>query len=293
MNKPHYQKDNIKLFLQLEKEIYAELGKEFQQKAARINEWKAVVLVILFFALLVGLWLFNDNYLLFYVLLGILSLPMVLNIGHESVHDNLSDRKWVNRSGRYVYYLLGTRGYFWEIRHNFAHHAFANVRKWDLDFGQSSLIRLSKSQPHYFFNKFQVIYMPFLYLHYTLIWFFIRDFLDIFRKHFGVKRIERHPWKEIVLLFVAKVWHIAAFILIPVWMGYEVSTAFTGFFIFHISASLMTTLALISTHVGEEQEIVDVGKEGQLPYNWFVHQLKTTADFSTVNSSIKYTALFR
>lgn len=220
-------------------------------------------------------------YLLLSMLMGVLCVPMILVIGHESVHGNFTTNKMVNAIGKNVFYFLGTSSYFWQLRHINAHHNYTNIREWDKDIEQSKLIRLDDSQPHRPYHKYQPYYMPFLFMLYTLNWFFFRDFKDIKERVFGNKKVHKHPVENIFWLFVAKVWHFGFLVIVPLWLNQSLGLVIAGFFVFHFSASITTTMVLVSTHIGEDHELIHAEGEQELPYSWYVHQIRTSGDFCT------------
>ena len=67
----------------------------------------------------------------------------------------------------------------------------------------------------------------------------------------------------------------------PIILGQIPSAALFGFIVFHFSASLTTTLVLVSTHVGVEHELIDTDDQFKLPYTWIEHQIRTTGNFNT------------
>ncbi len=273
-------------FEELKPEVFKILPKEFRKKAAKKIAFKAIVLQGLFMGIMLTMYLVpvkGGIHVFLMALLGVLALPMILNIGHEAVHRNFSTNRKVNRLAKNVFFLWGTSAYFWELRHNSSHHAFANVKDVDLDIEQTNIIRLSQHQEYLGRHKFQHLYMPFAFCLYTFLWFFIRDFKDLSKKRFGAKTIKRHPRNEVIKLFGAKIWHLLAFLIIPFMVTQQIGTVLIGFFVFHIVASIVTTFALISTHVGEVQEIVLPDEYGRLPHSWATHQLVTTADFSSTS----------
>lgn len=278
-----YKREDKIFFASLKEEVHLVLGKDYQKKCKDIIFTKSAILLTIFFGCLFTLWFVRipaTVYYLLVVLLGVICLPLILNIGHEAVHRNFSTNKKVNNLAKGVFFFLGTSAYFWELRHNSSHHAYANVKDVDLDIEQTTIIRLSEHQEHRNRHKFQHLYMPFAFCLYTLLWFFVRDFKDLGKRRFGAKKIEKHPTIEVVKLIGAKIWHFAALLIIPYLAAENLSLIISGFFVFHVTASAVTTFVLISTHVGEVQEIVSPDKDGKLPYSWAEHQLVTTADFS-------------
>lgn len=220
-------------------------------------------------------------YLLLLAFSGCLCLPLLLNLGHESVHGTFSANKKINSAAGLIFIFLGTSKYFWKLRHVSAHHPFVNIQDWDMDISQSSIIRLTKTEQHQWYHKFQHLYMPLLFMIYTLVWFGFRDFKDISRKKFGKKNISSHPFKEVIFLITAKIWHITCLVIIPLFIGISLTWVILGFITYHICASMVTTFVLVSTHVGVTQTIVKTDQDGHIHHSWLEHQFNTTADFNT------------
>ncbi len=293
--KPLYAQpaDYEKQFIYTLRKNVAQYFKDTKQPTHAGNKLipRAVFLLLLFVLIRLVL-IFNSQTLwLFYlcnILTGIIALPIILNIGHDAVHNNFSGNKFINKLGSGVFYLFGTSTYFWKLRHIHAHHAYTNVPDWDQDIAQSKIIRLHTKQKHLWFHQLQYVYMPFLFSIYTLNWFFYRDLKDIFSHRFGNKIIQRHPAVQIFLLLVSKFSFLFLMMIVPVlWLDVPISAALIGFLLFNISAGLTVTLALVSTHVGSQQAFVQP-INNQLPYSWEIHQLKTTADFATKNKFITW-----
>jgi len=282
--KPKYKASDSSFFKELRMEV--KLALKDKPKHLLVLHLKAIVLVVSFLLCMAVYIGYADQWTIALpaaVAMGLLSLPMVLNIGHEAVHGTFSKNKRLNRLAKWVFQLLGTSAYFWELRHISSHHHFGNVAEWDLDIEQSKIIRLSKWQKHEGHHKHQHLYMPIAFCFYTLIWFFLRDFKDLERRQFGSKKVEQHPRTELIKMGIAKLFHISTLLLLPYAISGSLGLTLLTFFSYHISASIVTTFALVSTHVGERQQIVEPDARGQLPHSWAEHQLMTTADFATKN----------
>jgi linoleoyl-CoA desaturase len=272
---------------------FVELQKHVQSLASSIDPRKedrniVILGLIMFLAFVIGLlsyWTQTSlvNHYLQAAFLGVMCVPLILVIGHEAIHGNFTSSKLPNKFGKNIFYFLGTSAYFWKLRHINAHHHYTNIRNWDLDIEQSKLIRLDETQEWLKIHRYQAFYMPFLFLCYTLNWFFFRDFKDIFKLHFGTKYLKKHPASEIIFLFCSKIWHLFFLIMAPLWFGQSFGPVILGFFIFHFAASLTTTLVLVSTHIGEDHELLGTKTEEELPFSWAEHQIRTSGDFSTSN----------
>lgn len=273
-------------------EDFAELRKSVNQLKRNANMKRislnslifGSVLFITFNLFIILFWRANEYdfcYLLISSILGMLCVPMILVIGHEAIHGNFTHNKRINQLAKNIFIFLGTSAYFWELRHLNAHHNYTNVAEWDLDIEQSPLIRLSDKHKFKRIHRYQQVYMPFLFMLYTLNWFFFRDFKDLSLCKFGSKEVKKHPSSQILLMMLGKIWHLVFLIGIPLFVGQSLGLVICGFFIFHFSASLTTTLVLISTHIGEEHELLGTNEESKLPYSWVEHQIRTSGDFST------------
>lgn len=245
---------------------------------------RAGLVLFIFLFCMITFWLMpigSYYYILLAIVLGVLCVPLILMIGHESIHGNFTNNSKMNQWGSGIFYFLGTSPYFWKLRHLNAHHPYTNIRNWDLDIEQSKLIRLDAGQKWERFHRFQIVYMPFLFMMYTLNWFFFRDFRDINNDIFGNKQKVKHPKGKIFALFAAKLWHFFFLVVIPILLGQQAGLVIGGFFVFHFSASLATTLVLVSTHIGMPHELIRTENDDDLPYNWVEHQIRTSGDFST------------
>jgi linoleoyl-CoA desaturase len=114
---------------------------------------------------------------------GLFSLLFGLNIGHDGAHNALHGHKGLNK---FLFYLsfnaLGANAYLWGLRHVQSHHLFPNVDGCDADIDDTWVLRLSPNRPVYRFHRYQHIYAPVLYLFYSLIWVFYKDFKILNKK---------------------------------------------------------------------------------------------------------------
>lgn len=285
---PKFKKQSdIDNFQQLSHRVY-QLKKLMHSKNIIFSTIRnGVLLFSIYVVLLLMLWFLPKglfSYLVIVSMLGLLCAPMILMIGHESVHGNFTNNRILNELGKNVFYFLGTSPYFWELRHLYTHHEYNNVKKWDLNIEQNKMIRLDASQPYRPIHKYQVYYMPVLFMFYTLNWFFYRDFKDISLYDFESKKRWYQPFFQIVFLFLAKLWHLSFLAIIPLLLGVDWKWVVAGFFLFHFSASIMAILILISTNIGKEQMLLKASEKDVVPYSWTAHQIRTMINFST-NSS--------
>ncbi len=226
---------------------------------------------------------------LLYMALGLLSVFLALNIGHEAAHNIFCKNKKWNRVLVYIFDLLGASSQIWVYKHVHTHHTHTNVAEVDLELKQGKIVRIFPQDPLRVFHRYQHLYMPFLYCIYTLVWMGYRDFKDFFslRQQLAGGR----PFRSSFIFFFGKLLFITRLIILPATLlPFSIWTILGAFVIFHLAASITVTFALISTHVGEHTQFPVPNEEGQMGHSWVKHQFMTTSDFATDNRLI--TALY-
>ncbi len=215
-----------------------------------------------------------------YAVAGLLMVLLVLNVVHEASHNTLFKKTLYNQIAIWWLELFGTDSTLYKKRHIVYHHTYPNVSKFDADLSQNSLVRVIPHDEYKKHHRFQPLYLPFLYLLFSLNWFLVRDFNDFFTsaEKFGLKK------SKLLKLLIQKVlvicvWIIMPYLLsdLPLWMF------ITGFIIYHVSASILAVVAVGCAHVNEDAEFPVPDKNNRLKDTWAVHQLKTTQDFATDN----------
>lgn len=215
-----------------------------------------------------------------YALLGFLTVPLILNIGHEAVHNTLTTSPSANRLLARVFNLAGADGDIWRHRHVQSHHVSPNIPGHDLDIAQNDLARIAPSARYLPAHRFQHWYMPGLYLIYTLNWLLFRDFKD-FKEIFGnaPDRAQR-----LALLLGSKFFYLGYALALPLWLlPKQAGMVCLGFLIMQFVMSATTFLVLASAHVGEDAVFPLPDAEGRIQHGWAAHQLITTTDFAPEN----------
>lgn len=216
--------------------------------------------------------------------LGSMTISIALNVAHDAAHNTFcASKKWNDRL-LYTFDFLGVSGYMWRLKHVHSHHLHVNIPEMDGDIKQSKLVRIFPNAPFLRLHCYQYIYMPFLYMLYTLFWFVIRDFKDFLDPDISGKPGFKIPNKAIVQLVLGKVFFISRMIVLPaVLLPFSLGEIMIGFLVFHLTASLTVAMALISTHIGETSVYPIPDEDGQLGHSWVRHQLMTTSDFAVDN----------
>lgn len=224
-----------------------------------------------------------------YIGLGILTIFVALNIAHDAAHGTFATHATWNDRLLYVFDLLGANGYLWQLKHVHSHHPHVNIPNMDGDIKQSNLVRIFPNAPRLSFHRYQYLYMPILYLFYTLNWLLFRDFRDFFQTNISGKPNIQHAKKEYVKLIVGKIIYLSRMIFLPYFLlPFSFPQILVGFLIFHFAASFTVTLALVSAHIGEDSVYPEPNKNGEMPSSWVRHQIVTTCDFATDNSLITH-----
>lgn len=254
--------------------------------------WKLGLMFVLYLVTYSCIYLFGSNLLILFILyplLGALSVFLGLNIGHDSAHNAIFKKTKNNKTLLIIFELIGTSSYNWKNRHLGAHHRFPNIMDYDSDVQQTNIVKIFPNDRHYKHHSFQHLYMPLAYMIYTLRWVLYRDFKDSWSEKIGVYQNSPYPKKEIYKMVFFKLFYVTYMVVLPfIFLDYSfliISLAFLSLLMF---GSLVITMVLLSTHVGENAVFPEPDEKGVLPYSWSHHQVITTADFSTNNWLINH-----
>ncbi|MGJ1433146.1 fatty acid desaturase family protein [Sphingobacterium spiritivorum] len=209
------------------------------------------------------------------------------NIMHDAGHDTFSANKKVNRVFSYSLNLLGGSIFFWKLKHNIAHHTYTNVQGHDHDI-DVKFMRLHDDQPFRWYHRFQYIYFILLYSISYMAWVFYQDYEKYFRgtMNKGGESF-RFPTKEKAIFWITKVFHLGIFIVLPVcFAGWQ--AACIGLAIAFVSCGLCLAFVFQLAHVVGETHFPTVKEHEDIKEEWMVHQLETTANFSTNNKLLSW-----
>jgi linoleoyl-CoA desaturase len=220
--------------------------------------------------------LYSQYFVFWYALMGFITVPMILNIGHEAVHNAFSPYSNLNAFLANIFNLVGASGLIWKERHVKSHHIYPNILGSDSDIAQNKLARIAKTADYIPAHRFQHIYMPGLYLIYTLNWLLYRDFKDA-QYYFSEREDGRRQW---VWMLLSKGFFFFYALLLPILMRPESwYLIFGGFLIMQFVLSITVFLVLVSAHVGEDAIFPAPDAFGRIGHSWAAHQIITTKDF--------------
>jgi len=237
------------------------------------------VLSVSYIGLLFGgfdLWVNN----VLWIFVGLSSVFLAVNCGHDAIHGAYSSKKWVNKLMSNSFNLLGANSYLWGITHNIVHHTYTNIEGADEDIETVSFARISPSQEWKPIQKYQHIWLFFLYPLATLSWVFRKDYKKFFQETIGNYDNKHHPKSEYFNLFFFKALYYCLFIVIPILMiDMPWYAVFGGFVLGHLFEGFAIALIFMLAHVVEEAHFPMPDEDGNMEYNWAVHQMYTTVDF--------------
>lgn len=279
-------------FLELRKEVDA-IVKKLSAKKQKVIWAKVFLFPILYFSTFVLLLTRGTDPVIFFIsyfLLGFFLILNFLNLIHDAVHGvTFKNHKNWNRFFLYFFDLLGANSYIWKVRHLRLHHAFPNIMGWDSDLEQSPLVRIFPQSTLKNIQKYQHLYLPFLYPLYLFNWLLVRDFRDFFDKGRTVHRVVKIPKIEYFKLIIFKLIFFAYILFIPKYiLGVSWEQVLGGFVVFMFTASLTSLIVLLSPHASIESEFPQQDSSGMLPHTWFMHQLVCTSDVSNDNFFVRF-----
>ena len=225
------------------------------------------------------------NLVLFYILylaMGLNVLFIGFNISHDAAHNAIFKSRKLNEMLYFISFnLQGNNGYIWKKYHIESHHVYTNVYGSDIDVVKNPLLRMTKAQPHRPWHKYQYIYAPFLYLFYSINWFFVRDLLLVFRKSARTINLGKIPNKEIAILVVNKLLYLTYMVVIPVIvLPFGLVPVLIAFILNHFMVSLVFCGVLGCSHLADETYHYTEADESRVDDSWATLQLRTSLDYN-------------
>lgn len=279
-------KNNSIFFKELVKKVEGYISKKNGNRFGNANIYlKGVLLILVYFCSYIILLTLNLKpflSLLLAALMGLTAVAIVFNIVHDASHNVLFRSPKHNRTAAYLGDLVGINSYIWNIRHNMQHHAFTNVAGGDILIDNIPLIRISPYQKKYSIHKFQVYYVPLLYLVYSIFWVFFLDLNMFIRKKMGNFINIKHSWQEWLKLILFKSFYLFYMIILPgLTLQIPLSHVLTGFLIYHIAAGVLLSSVVVLGHCVEGADYVSPDENGIIQNSWMQHEWDTTYDCST------------
>lgn len=282
--KIHFQKeDSTGFYATIRNKVNIKINKDC--KTSYLPATKALFLITLY--ILSCIQILRIQYipgvLFSYVILGVLTTGIFLNIVHDAAHNALFKKQLWNNCAFHFLEIFGTDSYIWKKRHIISHHSYPNITGKDFDIRQTNLIRILPNSQFLSHHSYQPYYAPLVYTLYTLNWFFHRDLVDAFVHN---KELKVGTGRKVKLI-VHKIIYLFLFIVLPSLLtSLPIAVYIIGFFIMHITASLIGVMALTTAHVSHDSDFPEPDENGMMPDSWAMHQLRVTQDFAPDNKFI-------
>jgi linoleoyl-CoA desaturase len=216
------------------------------------------------------------------ILLGVNFATIGFNVMHDGAHGSYSTKPWVNKMMAHSLNLMGGNAFFWNQKHNVAHHSFTNIEGADEDIDISPFMRVSSFQPKYWFHRFQHIYGLLLYCVTYLMWIFYQDFVKYFTGKVGDRDMKvKFTTMDHLTFWVTKLGYIAVFIGFPMYYVGLAPTLF-GYTIVSMTTGFVIAVVFQLAHVVEDVTFVEkTSPVTSVEADWATHQIQTTANFGT------------
>jgi linoleoyl-CoA desaturase len=294
MNKLKFTKDEGSEFY---KELNEKIEQYFTDKGIQKTGNKTMIFkIILYFSLDIlfyGLMITSTStigFYTFYLLMGLSVLLTAFNISHDAAHGvAVKSKFWNKLLFSLSFNLQGNNAYVWGKNHNESHHLYTNIEGSDIDVLNNPLFRMTESQPLKWFHKYQFIYAPFLYLLYSINWFFFRETLMLINYSSRTIKIEI-PRNEIIKLIVYKLLYIGYMIILPVYLlPFGLTTVLLAFLLNHFLVSLIFVGVLGVSHLSDFVEHPVPDMENKLNMSWPKLQMCTSVDYNADSTFFNWT----
>lgn len=248
---------------------------------------KTLILAAMVFApyiLLLSNWLEPIEMLMLCVIMGIGFAGLGFSI-HDAIHGAFSINPAINRLLGFTYDLMGASRYLWKITHNGIHHTYTNVMDLDEDIRViDPMVRLSPGSPRFWHHRFQHLYAWLLYTLATINWIFVKDYKYMFLHDLGPYHQPRRPIRIILEMFAFKVINLIWTLVIPLLViDLPWPQILLGYLVMNMVAGFVLGVVFQMAHVVEPVEFVAADRGFRIEDEWFLHQMRTTANFATEN----------
>lgn len=292
MIKVTYNNKNAVFFAALKAAVEKYFENTGRKKTGNIHLYsKSIILILAAVGLYTTLLFVGVPVLLGVLMSAILGFVLAcigFNVMHDANHDSYSSRKWVNRTFGLTINALGGNSFIWKQKHNIIHHTYTNIDGVDDDIAKSPFIRMCGTQRWVVAHKVQHIYTPFLYAASSLIWMLFQDFQKYFGKKICSTALRKMSVGDHLLFWGSKVLYLLFYLVIPcLLVGWPLWLLY--FLCMHVTLGITLSIVFQLAHVVEETEFESVnGDAKHIENEWAIHQVKTTANFSSGNKIISW-----
>jgi linoleoyl-CoA desaturase len=226
----------------------------------------------------------------FYLLMGLSVLLTAFNVSHDAAHGvAVKSKFWNQLLFTLSFNLQGNNAYVWGKNHNESHHLYTNIEGSDIDVLNNPLFRMTESQPLQWYHRYQFIYAPFLYLFYSINWFFFRETLMLFNLSSRTIKV-KIPKVEAIKLIAYKLLYIGYMIVLPIYLlPFGWPTVLIAFLLNHFIISLLFVSVLGVAHLSDYVAHPVPDGDNQLNMSWPKLQLLTSIDYQAESTFLNWT----
>lgn len=279
-----FAKDDLLFIAELNKRVDSyfkenKISKKCDKKMI-LKTVSLITLFIVFYILPYTIILPIEAYWLTQVFTGFFLILSALNIGHDAMHNAYSAKKKVNYWLGLIFNLSGTNAYIWNIMHNM-HHKYPNIDGFDNDISHQNIVRMSPYLKHYWFHRYQHIYVFVAALFTTLDFLCYKDFSNFLSESIGNIKMPKHPIKEVIVLIFSKIVHFYLFLIQPIlFLNYPIYIVITGFLLLHFVSGFILYFIFTPAHLTIDAQFNQPNINMTIiPESWTVHQLYTTCNY--------------
>ena len=294
MNKLKFTEDEGSAFY---KEFVAEVDTYFEQTGKpKTGTRKMIFKIILYFSLDILFYFLMITsstiigFYTFYLLMGLSVLLTAFNVSHDAAHGvAVKSKYWNKLLFSLSFNLQGNNAYVWGKNHNESHHLYTNVEGSDIDVLDNPLFRMTDAQELKWFHKYQFLYAPFLYLFYSLNWFFFRETLMLFNYSSRTIKVEI-PKHEVVKLVLYKLLYVIYMIVLPVYfLPFGWSVVLLAFLLNHFMVSIVFVGVLGVSHLSDYVQHPVPNHDNILGMSWPKLQMCTSVDYNADSPFFNWT----
>ncbi len=220
--------------------------------------------------------------------LGLSIAAIGMGVQHDANHGAYSQKPWVNRLVGFTLDVMGVCSFFWRQKHNVIHHTYTNIQDIDFDLDFGVIARLSPEQRLRPWQRYQHIYIWFLYGFLLPKWVFRDDFVLLRTLRAGPHKLVKPNATELALFYGWKLFFVGWSIVIPLFYHplWQV-VVFHLLAVYTMGVTLSTTFQL--AHCVGDADFPPPPPEGKkMDVEWAIHQVNTTVDFSKDNGLLTW-----
>ena len=229
--------------------------------------------------LLCGLWM----------IMGLGKALIGTSVMHDALHGSYSEKKHINTLMHISALVVGVYPKTWKLQHNILHHTYTNIDHADDDLTPIGVLRFSPNQELKWFHKYQHIYALFFYSMVTVAWSISKDFVKLTKyRKMGLVKTPGAFWKNIGLIILSKIFYFSLILGLPMAvLPYSPGTILLMFLLMHVVTGITLSMIFQLAHIVPSSSFLEP-EEPHIDDNWYVHQLNTTANYSTQNSVLTW-----